>query len=106
MLKNKVEIKDDIALIHVSRNGFDNIVIIDAEDLPMLERRYENRLNLDTAGYVQHRRKRNGEYEVEQLHRALMVAFDWETVSHKNGNKLDCRKSNLETNLDINKLLA
>lgn len=94
-LKNRVEIKDDIALIYINRAGVEQIAIVDAEDLPYIESRVQNRLNIDSGGYVQHRKKVNGEYEVFQLHRELYNAFDWETVGFKNGNKLDLRKENL-----------
>lgn len=95
-LKNKVEIKDDVALIHVKRAGYDHIVLVDAQDLPFLSSRVHNRLNIDSNGYVQHKRKVNGKYEVFQLHRLIHLAFDNETVRFKNGNRLDLRSSNLE----------
>jgi hypothetical protein len=101
MLKNKVEIKGDIALIHVTRKGYDRYVIVDIDDLGRLERAAKNRLNIDSGGYVQHKSKEGGSWSVFQIHRLITDAFPWETVKHKNGNRLDCRKSNLETKFDL-----
>jgi hypothetical protein len=95
-LKNKVEVKGDVALIHVRRAGYDHIVIVDKEDLPYIDGMVKNRLNIDSNGYVQHKQMVNGEWKTFQLHRKILSAFDWETVSFKNGNKLDLRWSNLQ----------
>jgi hypothetical protein len=95
-IKNRVEIKDDIALIYINRAGAEHIAVVDAEDLPYIDSITKNRLNLDSNGYVQHRTKVNGEWKVWQLHRRLLSAFDWETVSFKNNNKLDNRWKNLQ----------
>jgi hypothetical protein len=100
MMKNKVEIKGDVALIHVKRAGYDHIVIVDKADLPYIEKISKNRLNIDSNGYVQHKQLVDGRWEVFQLHRKLYGAFDWETVSFKNGNKLDLRWSNLQGKLN------
>jgi len=95
MLKNKVEYKGDIALIHVNSKGTEQIVIVDIEDLPFISRICKNKLNIDSSGFVQHRKMKEGKWEVTQLHRLVSLAFPWEIVGFKNGNKLDCRKENL-----------
>ncbi|MEH7116951.1 hypothetical protein V7128_05920 [Neobacillus vireti] len=94
-IKNFVELKGDVALIHINRAGFEHIAIVDREDLPLIDKVVKNRLNIDTNGYVQHKKQVYGEYYVFQLHRKIAGAFDWETVGFKNGNKLDLRKKNL-----------
>lgn len=94
-LKNKVEIKDDIAIIHVTRKGYDRYVIVDAEELSSIERVVKNRLNIDSNGFVQHKQMIDGVWDVFQLHRFIAGAVHFTTVGFRNGNKLDLRKSNL-----------
>jgi hypothetical protein len=94
-IKNKVEIKDDVALISVNRAGAEQFVIVDSIDLPRIDKVVKNRLNIDTTGYVQHRQMVNGVWEVFQLHRFLAFADDSELVGFRNGNKLDLRFRNL-----------
>jgi hypothetical protein len=94
-IKNFVEVKDDVAIIHVNRAGFEHLVLVDKEDLSLINHIVKNRLNIDTNGYVQHRKMVNGEWRVFQLHRKIAGAFNYETVGFKNGNKLDLRKENL-----------
>lgn len=95
MLKNKVEIEGSVALIHVKRKGFDNIVLVDLIDLPRIELVVKNRLNIDTNGYVQHKKKTGDSYEVFQLHRFIAFAQDDDIIRFKNGNRLDLRFDNL-----------
>jgi hypothetical protein len=106
LIKNKVEIQGDIALIHITRKGYDRYLIIDVEDLPRIEGLAKNRLNIDSAGYVQHKTKEGGSYAVTQIHRYVVDAFDWVKVCHKNGNRLDCRKSNLVSKIDFSRLFT
>lgn len=94
-MKNKYEIKDDVVMIYVNRKGYEHIVLIDKEDLGRLEMHFKNKLNIDTNGYVQHRYKENGQWYVKQVHRFLSLAFPWETIKFRNGNRLDLRKKNL-----------
>lgn len=94
-MKNFVEIKEDVAIIHVNHKGYDHLVLVDKQDLPFIERLGDNRLNLDSGGYVQHRRMENGQWIVKQLHRHIAMAFPSEKVCFKNGNRLDLRKANL-----------
>ncbi|MGG3561607.1 hypothetical protein ABES03_08385 [Neobacillus rhizosphaerae] len=94
-IKNFVELKGDVALIHINRAGFEHIAIVDREDLTLIDLSVKNRLNIDTNGYVQHKEMINGTYKVFQLHRKIAGAFDWEEIGFYNGNKLDLRKKNL-----------
>lgn len=98
MIKNHIEIKGDIALIHINRGGQTHYAIIDIEDLALLKP-FQNRLSLDTQGAVQHRTKQGGEWEVHQLHRVIVGIDSEYIVRHKNGNKLDCRKRNLKISI-------
>lgn len=99
-IKNKIEYHGDIALIHITRSGFDHIAIVDADMVPYIDKHVKNRFNIDTNGQVQHKQMVNGEYQVFQLHRLIADAFDWETISFKNGNKLDLRYDNLVSSFD------
>jgi hypothetical protein len=94
-VKNFVELKGDVALIHINRAGVEQIAIVDREDLPLIGKVAKNRLNLDTNGFVQHKTKAGGTWSVFQLHRVIAGAFDWEEVGFYNGNRLDLRKKNL-----------
>jgi hypothetical protein len=94
-IKNLVEIKGDIALIHINRKGYSRYAIIDADDLKFVDGLVKNRLNIDSNGYVQHRTKEGGSWSVFQLHREIAGAYPSETVGFKNGNKLDMRKKNM-----------
>jgi hypothetical protein len=99
-IKNYVELKGDIALIHINRAGVEQLAIVDREDLPYIGKITKNRLNIDTNGFIQHRTKVRGEWQVFQLHRKIAGAFDWEEVGFYNGNKLDLRKKNLYYKFD------
>jgi hypothetical protein len=94
-IKNTVEVKDNVALIHINRAGKTQYAIIDADDLKFVENISKNRLNIDTGGYVQHRTKEGGVWKTFQLHRELTGAFPSETILFKNNNPLDMRKSNM-----------
>lgn len=96
-LKNTVEIKGDVALIHINRKGYTRYLVVDTAMLPYIDKMVTNRLNADSGGFIQHRTKSGGKWKVFQLHRAIIDAFEWEKVTFKNGNKLDCRTSNLVT---------
>lgn len=97
MIKNHIEIKGDVALIHINSKGKTVYAMIDIEDLSLLKP-FHNRLTLDSQGAVQHRVRENGSWEngVHQLHRLIVgIHSDFIRVGFKNGNKLDCRKQNL-----------
>lgn len=94
-IKNKVEVHGDIALIHVNRKGYEHMVIVDREDLHTINDAVSNRLNIDSRGFVQHRRMVNGKWKVFQLHREIMLTLPEVKVGFANGNKLDLRKENL-----------
>jgi hypothetical protein len=96
MIKNKVEIKGDIALIHIESKGKTVFAIVDREDIKILGDRYKNKLNVDSHGAVQLRTVADGKYTVQQLHH-FIIGLDGSKVkvTFKNGNKLDCRKRNL-----------
>lgn len=96
MIKNKIEFKGDIALIHIQQRGKTVFAIMDKEDVEPLNKSYKNKLNVDSNGAVQLRTKVNGKYEVVQLHH-FVIGLDGSLVdtTFKNGNRLDCRKQNL-----------
>jgi phage pi2 protein 07 len=94
-IKNTVEVKDNVALIHINRAGKTQYAIIDADDLKYVKNITKNRLNIDSGGYVQHRTKKGGRWSVFQLHREIAGAFPTETILFKNNNPLDMRKSNM-----------
>ena len=96
MITNKVEIHGDVAFIYITRAGVEHIAIVNASDLRFIDKHAKVKLTLDSGGYVQHKQKVNGKWEVFQLHRLLAGAFTWERVSFLNGNKLDLRISNLK----------
>lgn len=98
-MKNPIEIKDDIVLVHINSRGINEIAILDRADYYLMKILgvVQNRLNIDTAGFVQHRKKVNGEYNVFQLHRVIANAFETDRVGFRNGNKLDLRRKNLFT---------
>ena len=96
-MKNKVEIHGDIALIHIKSYGVEHIAIVDIEDLRLLNEYFPNKLTLDSNGAVQHKQMKDGKWKVHQIHREIFGAFAWERVGFKNGNKLDLRLSNLQS---------
>lgn len=100
MIKNKVEIKGDIALIHIESKGKTVFAIVDREDIKLIGDRYKNKLNVDSNGAVQLRNVSDGKYTVKQLHHAIIgIEGSKVKVTFKNGNRLDCRKRNLSFTL-------
>lgn len=98
-MKNKVEIHGDIALIHINRAGVTQIAIMDSKFYcPYIQKLATHTLTLDSNGFVQHKKKVNGKWEVFQVHREIVGAFSWERVGFRNGNKLDLRHDNLVSN--------
>lgn len=79
------------AKIHLDNTGHD--VLVDADDLEslsLLGKWYES----DT-GYAVMRKKIGEKKQTLRLHRIVMNCPDGKVIDHLNGNKLDCRKSNL-----------
>lgn len=79
------------ATIHLRNTG--NDVIVDADDLERLlalGRWYEN-----DNGYAVIRKTIGGKKQTLRMHRVITKCPSGMVIDHLNGNKLDCRKSNL-----------
>lgn len=85
---NKIDIKDDYAIIHTVSYGIPKEILIDLEDIDLV-RDYTWSINND--GYV--RSKINS--KTVFLHKILIKCQKNKVIDHINRNKLDNRKSNL-----------
>jgi len=82
----------------IQHDGFAEIVltddksaIVDVEDVPKISNK---KWRIHSKGYVVWGTSRGGKAKFEYLHRTILGVTD-EWVDHINGNRLDCRKSNL-----------
>ena len=73
-------------------NGIGKSILVDDSDYE-----YVNKINwsLDSRGYAFFKRRINGKQKTQRCHRYIMQPMREEYVDHKNGNRLDNRRSNL-----------
>lgn len=84
-------VEGDIAFIPLTRG---KIAVIDATDLPLVEGKNWSAHRRRNTWYAARNEKRaDGKWRLLLLHRHLMGASDGQQVDHKNGDGLDCRRS-------------
>lgn len=93
-MKNRYELRGDVAIIFVKHKDSIVEIIIDVDDLVRVDD-FPNTWHISSGyvtGYYYHRRRHGG---LIKLHRLLVAAPDDKVVDHINRNPLDNRKCNL-----------
>lgn len=96
-MKNDFRVEGDVAILSIEHKGEAVEVLVDVADLPLVAmyQWYVNRWNGKLLARAM-LRDDGGKQEVIFLHRYLVGEPDELRVRHKNGNRLDNRRENLQ----------